>query len=312
MDVQGLLDHAEGLVCLSGCASRSALLRHGRRDGGPGALDEPLARRLLEGFGPEGLYVELQRPFARHDRARNRALAALARRLAVRCVATGNVHAHARCRAELQDAFVALRNHATLDACEPLRRGNHSHVMSSPQAMASASPTIPRRSARRSLLAEQLTFDLRRDLGYRYPGAEQQSASRRLAELCRQRLRERYGDGAPAGRPGAARGGPRAPGAGAGRDRPPRPGRLLPAPPRHAGARARGGPGGPRAGLGARAAGAGPRARLLGLLAGLLPDGPLAHRPGRSAGSRWGASCTRTCTGCRTSTSTSRATSASG
>ena len=51
-------------------------------------------------------------------------------------VATGNVHAHARARAPLQDAFVALRNHTTLDASEPLRRGNFSHVLASPEAMA--------------------------------------------------------------------------------------------------------------------------------------------------------------------------------
>ncbi len=108
MDIQAVLEHAEGLVCLSGCAARSALLRHGVTVTGPGGLDEPLARRLLDAFGPENFYVELQRPFQRHDRARNRALAALAARLSVRCVATGNVHAHARCRAELQDAFVAL------------------------------------------------------------------------------------------------------------------------------------------------------------------------------------------------------------
>ena len=178
VDVQGVLDHAEGLVCLSGCASRSALYRHGGALApGPGALDEQLARRLLDGFGPEGFYVELQRPFARHDRARNRALGALARRLGVRCVATGNVHAHARCRAELQDAFVALRNHATLDASEPLRRGNHSHVMSPPQAMARRFQEHPEAVRETLLLAEQLTFDLRRDLGYRYPGAEQQGAS---------------------------------------------------------------------------------------------------------------------------------------
>ncbi len=199
VDLQGLLDHAEGLVCLSGCASRSALLRHGVTSAGPGGLDEPLARRLLDGFGPEDFYVELQRPFQRDDRARNRALAALAGRLSVRCVATGNVHAHARCRAELQDAFVALANHATLDACEPLRRGNHSHVMSSPEAMAQRFREHPEAVRETLLLAEQLTFDLRRDLGYRYPGAEQQGASRRLAELCQQRLWERYGDGAPAG-----------------------------------------------------------------------------------------------------------------
>ncbi len=74
---------------------------------------------------------------------------ALAGRLGIRCVATGDVHAHARARAELQDAFVALRNHATLDASEPLRRGNHSHVMSTPQAMASRFADHPGRGLAR-------------------------------------------------------------------------------------------------------------------------------------------------------------------
>ncbi len=190
VDLQVVLDHAEGLVCLTGCAGRSVILG--------GVHDEPTARRLLDAFGPEDLYVELQRPYARHDRARNNAMAALGRRLGLRCVATGDVHAHAHARAELQDAFVALRNHATLDASEPQRRGNHSHAMSSPQAMASRFADH-REAVRETLrLAERLTFDLDTDLGYRYPGAEDQGAERRLAELCGARLADRYT--APAGR----------------------------------------------------------------------------------------------------------------
>jgi error-prone DNA polymerase len=184
-------EHAEGLVCLTGCADRSVLGDH-RVSG------ERTARDLLDAFGPEGLYVELQRPYGRHDRARNRAFASAAGRLGVKCVASGDVHAHARSRAELQDAFVALRHHATLDACEPLRRGNHSHVMSSPQAMASRFSDHGEAVAQTVALAEQLTFDLTKDLGYRYPGAEMESASRRLAELCGARMHERYGPGAPA------------------------------------------------------------------------------------------------------------------
>jgi error-prone DNA polymerase len=182
--LQAVLDHAEGLVCLTGCADRSAI--------GQGVGDEPVARRLLEAFGAENLRVELQRPYARDDRARNRALAAFARRLGVPCVASGNVHAHARYRAELQDAFVALRNHTTLDASEPLRRGNTSHVMASPQAMASRFADHPEAVRETLLLAERLTFDLTQDLGYRYPGAEDESAERKLAGLCAERLRERY------------------------------------------------------------------------------------------------------------------------
>ncbi len=184
VDLQVVLDHAEGLVCLTGCAERSAI--------GGGVRDEPTARRLLDAFGQEGLRVELQRPYARHDRARNRALSAFARRLGVACVASGDVHAHARSRAELQDAFVALRNHATLDASEPLRRGNNSHVMATPQAMVSRFADHPEAVRETLLLAEQLTFDLNMDLGYRYPGAEDAGAGQRLAELCGMRLQERY------------------------------------------------------------------------------------------------------------------------
>ncbi|MGH2878840.1 MAG: DNA polymerase III subunit alpha [Solirubrobacteraceae bacterium] len=189
IDLDTLLDYSEGLVCLTGCAE------HGVRD-------EPTARRLLDAFGPERLRVELQRPYARHDRARNRELASLARRLGVACVATGDVHAHDASRAELQDAFVALRHRTTLDASEPLRRGNHSHVMTSPRAMAARFADHPEAVRETLLLSERLSFELTRDLGYSYPGAEDESACRRLGELCRARLEERYPRGS--GRASAA------------------------------------------------------------------------------------------------------------
>jgi error-prone DNA polymerase len=173
-------DHAEGLVCLSGCA------RHGvhDRDG---------LRRLRAAFGRDHLYVELQRPYLRDDRARNRRLAALARELELRCVATGNVHAHARSRGPLQDALVAVRLHTTLDASEPERRGNFSHVLASPQAMAARfAADHPDAVAETARLADRLRFDLTQGLGYRYPGAEDETADRRLAELCAHKLAERY------------------------------------------------------------------------------------------------------------------------
>ncbi|HZB76059.1 MAG TPA: DNA polymerase III subunit alpha [Solirubrobacteraceae bacterium] len=176
--------HAAGLVCLSGCA------RHG-------VHDRATLERLRSAFGPEQLYVELQRPFQRDDRARNRGLAELAARLGLATVATGDVHAHARERAPLQDAFVALRNHTTLDASEPLRRGNAAHVLASPAAMAARFEDHPRAVAEAAALAERLRFDLTVDLGYRYPGSEDPAANRTLAELCWARMDERYPPGDP-------------------------------------------------------------------------------------------------------------------
>jgi error-prone DNA polymerase len=171
--------HAEGLVCLSGCARR-------------GVRDEPTMRRLLRAFGRDAFRVELQRPFHRHDRALNRGLAALAARLGVPCVATGNVHAHTSARARLQDAFVAIREHTTLDASEPLRRGNHSHVLATPEAMAARFADQPEAVAETERLADTLRFDLTSDLGYRYPGAEDDGADRKLAEVCHGCFEARY------------------------------------------------------------------------------------------------------------------------
>jgi error-prone DNA polymerase len=171
--------HAEGLVCLSGCA------RQGMRD-------EPTLRRLLRAFGRDGLRIELQRPFARHDRALNRGLAGLAERLGLACVATGNVHAHTPARARLQDAFVALRAHTTLDASEPLRRGNHAHVLTTPEAMAARFADHPDAVAETERLADTLRFDLTSDLGYRYPGAEDAQADATLARVCAACFDERY------------------------------------------------------------------------------------------------------------------------
>jgi error-prone DNA polymerase len=182
VELADVLDHAQGLVCLSGCALR-------------GVHDEFTLRRLLEGFGPDCLRVELQRPFLRDDRARNRRLERVAQRVGVRCVATGNVHAHARVRAPLQDALVAVRLHTTLDASEPERRGNFSHVLVSPAAMASRFDEHPVAVAETVALAERLRFDLSSDLGYRYPGAEDAAAMRNLSELCQSRLHERYRGG---------------------------------------------------------------------------------------------------------------------
>src|SRR5205085_12022650 len=157
--LEAILEHADGLVCLSGCALH-------------GVHDEPTLKRLLDAFGADRLRIELQRPFLQGDRARNRRLTWLAQRLGVRCVATGDVHAHALSRAPLQDAFVAVRLHTTLDASEPQRRGNFSHVLASPAVMAARFPEHPEAVAETARIAERLRFDLESDLGYRYPGAE--------------------------------------------------------------------------------------------------------------------------------------------
>ena len=183
-------EHAEGLVCLSGCAGAGMLAAAWER--GDAAAGAETARRLLRAFGRDRFRVELQRPFWRRDRSRNRWLAGLAERLGVPAVATGNVHSHSKRRAYLQDAFVATRLGMTLGESEPLRRGNRSSALRSPKAMAECFAEYPEAVAETLRVAERLEFDLSRELGYRYPRAEEPGVDRKLAELCRSLLAERY------------------------------------------------------------------------------------------------------------------------
>jgi error-prone DNA polymerase len=182
--------HAEGLVCLSGCARDGVLAgAWERRDTARG---ERLGRRLLAAFGRDRFRVELQRPYWRRDRSRNSWLAGLAERLGVACVATGNVHCHHRRRAHVQDALVAVGLGQTLEESEPRRRGNSTSALCSPAAMAARLAEHPQAVAESVRLAERLRFDLTEQLGYRYPGSDDPGADRKLAEVCRARIAERY------------------------------------------------------------------------------------------------------------------------
>jgi error-prone DNA polymerase len=179
LPIADVLSHAEGLICLSGCALH-------------GIHDEATLRRLREAFGRERLFVELQRPYLRGDRARNRALDRIGARLELRTVATGGVHAHTPLRALLADALIAVRSGLALDESEALRPANHTHVLASPRAMAARFAEHPQALCATAAIVREVDFDLLSDLRYHYPGAERADAARSLAQACGAALAERY------------------------------------------------------------------------------------------------------------------------
>ena len=149
--------HSEGLVCLSGCA----------RDG-LGLRDPNGAARLVQAFGRDCFFVELQRPFERGDARRTALLCDLAEHLGVATVATGDVHAHAPRRALLQDALVAIRCRTSLDGCERERRGNRESVLRAPAEMVERFTSIDRAAAERTTDARRAAR-VRPDPGARLP-----------------------------------------------------------------------------------------------------------------------------------------------
>ena len=183
LDQRLLEDLNEGLVCLSGCA------RHGVAVRNPNA-----AARLARAFGSERFFIELQRPYERGDAHRNAGLRDLAGMLGVPSIVTGDVHAHHRRRAPLQDVFVAIRHRSALDGCEAERRGNHECVLLSPAEMVERFPEDRAAVARTVELAERLRFDLTEELGYRYPDFSDspEPAIVQLGRVCSRTFEERY------------------------------------------------------------------------------------------------------------------------
>ena len=188
-----LAQHADGLICLSGC--RKSLLARLVTEANYREA-EAWARRLIDWFGPENIYVELQNNLVFGDRERNRRLAELVASLGVGAIATGNVHYHARERHRLQDVLVAIRHRTTLDGCHRERRENSEYYLKPTQEMAKLFREYPEALANTRRIAERCTFDLTRDLDYRFPdftASEGESADEALERLCREKLRERYG-----------------------------------------------------------------------------------------------------------------------
>src|SRR5262245_22910013 len=177
-------EHHEGLVCLSGCARDGLAVRNGNG-----------AAELAAVFGRDRFFVELQRPYERGDARRNNRLRQLAETIGVQTVVTGNVHAHNRRRALLQDAMVAIRHRGSLEGAEQERRGNHECVLLAPDAPAERFPDDLAAVERTAELAARLEFDLTQELGYRYPdfSDRDEPAIAALTKVCNHAFEARYG-----------------------------------------------------------------------------------------------------------------------
>ncbi len=199
------------------------------------------------------------------------------------------------------------RNRTSLDGSERERRGNHEAVLRSPGEMLERLP----RDAAAAHARGRRPLHVRPDAGARLPLPGllrrrrpcRRAAARRSASAP---FTPRY-DGAARWQRSAGAGAARR---GAGADRAARAWRLLPAALGGARARARVRARGARPRLAAARAAAGQRTRLERRLARLLPDRPLARRPGRREPLARTVPERRDGHRSRTSTSTSRATSA--
>ncbi len=154
-----------GLIALTG--DTDGPVRRAWRTQGARAAAEA-GGRLRDAFGPDRLWVELQRHLVPGEDAENEFLTDWARAEGLALLATNGVdYARAEQRA-VADVFTCLREHTTLDRAGRLLARNAERHLKSPAEMAALFADLPEAVENTGRLAEQLGFTLA-DLGYRFP-----------------------------------------------------------------------------------------------------------------------------------------------
>jgi error-prone DNA polymerase len=157
-----LAAYARGLVCLTG--GEYGPLTKAIPDGnGRAALD-----RLIDIFGRNNVYVELQRHYDRQEEAINQNAIALAGSYRLPLLATNGVRYASPHQREILDVFTCIRNHRTLETAGRLLAKNSDRYLKTPAEMARLFRDVPEAIANTADLSRRLQFTLK-DLGYEFP-----------------------------------------------------------------------------------------------------------------------------------------------
>jgi error-prone DNA polymerase len=123
---------------------------------------------LIDTFGRENVFVELQRHFIRGEERVNRELIDLARAHRLSLLATNGVKYAKPYGREVLDVFTCIREHTHLDAAGKLLTQNAERHLKSDRQMRAIFADLPEAIENTSRLAERLMFSLE-NLGYEFP-----------------------------------------------------------------------------------------------------------------------------------------------
>src|ERR1043166_3145897 len=129
---------------------------------------ENRVRLLINIFGSQNVFVELERHFIRGEERVNRELIDLARAHRLSLVATNGVQYARPYGREVLDVFTCIREHTHLDAAGKLLTQNAERHLKSDREMRGIFADLPEAIENTSRLAERLTFSLE-NIGYEFP-----------------------------------------------------------------------------------------------------------------------------------------------
>ena len=186
-----MVPFTQGLICLTGgdLGPLTGAIRNGGMDEGRRATEQ-----LVELFGPDGVYIELQRHFKRDQEAINQQAIALAQSLQLPLIATNGVQYALEPEREILDVFTCIRNHCTLETAGCLLAASAEKRLKSPREMARIFSDVPDAIANTVELSSRLQFTLQ-DLGYefpRYPTPDGESMMSFLRKRVDEGARARY------------------------------------------------------------------------------------------------------------------------
>jgi error-prone DNA polymerase len=160
-----LEEYRRGLVCLTG--GDEGPLAAALMVGGEAAGRE-VVERLVRIFGPNQVYVELQRHREEGQEWRNQAALRIAESLRLPVLATNGVRYATKYDREIADLFTAIRNHTRLDDAGRLLALNNQRHLRPPDRMVGLFRDIPGAVENTVELSSRLGFQLS-DLGYEFP-----------------------------------------------------------------------------------------------------------------------------------------------
>jgi DNA polymerase III subunit alpha len=196
VDWELLERHAKGLVALSGClAGRvSRALSENRDEDARADLD-----RLVQIFGRDSTYVEIQNAGLEEQRALNPKLVALAEEASLPLVATGDVHYLNADDAYAHEALLCIQSGDTLKNPGHWRFDTNEYYFKSREEMAADFAGLEHAMHRTLEVADRCAVEL--ELGKillpTYPVPEGRDAFDYLVELCEKGLVRRYGKATP-------------------------------------------------------------------------------------------------------------------
>src|SRR6185295_6760045 len=153
-----LPEFAQGLVALFG----------NTRDRCVTQTVEQRAQRLIEAFGRENVYLEVQRHFLRGEDRINRALIGLASKFRLAVIATNGVQYAKPYGRQVLDVFTCIREHTHLDLAGKLLTQNAERHLKSDAEMCAIFRDLPDAITNTERLAERLEFSLE-NIGYEFP-----------------------------------------------------------------------------------------------------------------------------------------------